>query len=350
MNELWGAMPSMPVLVGLLLLVIAIPCCILFIFVFAKLGIYWFQAYMCGADISIASLIAISLLRLDVGTIVNAKIIARQAGLRIDHSEGGMTTSRLLTHALAGGSIMDVVTSLVLAQRAGIDLDFDRAACVDLTGRDLLQAIQTSISPKVIQCPSDSDHPDMLLSAVAKDGVELRVRAKITVRTNMHQLVGGATDATIVARVGQMIISAIGSADSHTEILASPSLILSAARTRHLDQDTAYAMVSIDIAQLVVGKNIGASLRIDQAQADMRIATARAEIRRANAVALTQEMSAKIAQRRVELVRAEALIAAALAYAIREPKSLYTTNPNNIYPRAWNESTDQTDDDKRTAS
>ncbi len=294
---------------------VAIVIALAFVAVFAKWGSYWLQAYMSGADVSMKSLIVMSLLRIEHRLIVTAKVMARQAGLSIDRRTG-MSTERLQAHHLAGGDVMNVVQAQIAAHRAGIDLDFDRAAAIDLAGRDVLQAVQTSVSPKVIHCPSGKNGNDTL-SAVAKNGVELRVGARVTVRTNLDQLIGGATEETIIARVGQGIITAIGSAESHTDVLAMPSRISKGALTNGLDTNTAFEIVSIDIYDIDVGENIGARLQSDQAAADMRIARAEAEGRRAEAVALEQQMKANVTLKRSEFVLAEAEIPAALSDAFR---------------------------------
>ncbi len=304
-------------LLGLLL--IAVVAGLLIVFAFAKWGSFWLQAYMSGADVSMKSLIVMSLLKIDHRLIVIPKIMGRQAGLRIDH-EGGMSTARLQAHHLAGGDVMKVVRAIIAAQRAGIDLDFDRAAAIDLAGRDVLLAVQTSVSPKVIHCPSQDGHGKKSLSAVAKNGVELLVGARVTVRTNLDQLIGGATEETIIARVGQGIVTAIGSAESHMDVLEMPSQISKGAMARGLDANTAFSIVSIDIADIDVGENIGARLQKDQADADTRIARARAEVRRAEAVAQEQQMKAKVTESRAILVLAEAEVPAALADAFREGK------------------------------
>ena len=194
---------------------------LILIAVFAKWGSFWLQAYMSGADVSMKSLIVMSFLRIEHRLIVTAKVMGRQAGLRIDR-EGGMSTDRLQAHHLAGGDVMNVVRAIIAGQRSGIDLDFDRAAAIDLAGRDVLLAVQTSVSPKVISCPPQDGENKKSLSAVAKNGVELLVGARVTVRTNLDQLIGGATEDTIIARVGQGIVSAIGSADSHMDVLEMP--------------------------------------------------------------------------------------------------------------------------------
>ncbi|KAA5541935.1 flotillin-like protein FloA [Roseiconus nitratireducens] len=300
------------VLLGILAVLIA---------VFARWGSYWIQAYMSGADVSMASLIAMSFLKIEHRLIVTAKVMARQAGLDIDR-KGGISTARLQAHQLAGGDVMNVMKAIIAAHRAGIDLNFDRAAAIDLAGRDVLLAVQTSVSPRVIRCPMEGhegtgNRTAGTLSAVAKNGVELLVSARVTVRTNLEQLIGGATEETIIARVGQGIVTSIGSADSHMDVLEMPSLISKGAMAHGLDVNTAYEIVSIDIADIDVGENIGARLQKDQADADVRVARAAAEVRRAEAVARKQQMKARVALRRAELVIAESEVPKGLAAAFR---------------------------------
>jgi len=296
--------------------VIASLVALLLVAVLAKWGSYWLQAYMSGADVSMKSLIVMSLLRIEHRLIVTAKVMGRQAGLGIER-EGGMSTARLQAHHLAGGDVMNVVRAIIAAQRAGIDLNFDRAAAIDLAGRDVLLAVQTSVSPKVISCPRQDGESKNSLSAVAKNGVELLVAARVTVRTNLDQLIGGATEETIIARVGQGIVSAIGSAYSHMDVLEMPSQISKGAMAHGLDANTAFSIVSIDIADIDVGENIGARLQKDQANADTRIARAQAEVRRAEAVAQKQKMKAKVREAQAEFVLAEAQVPAAIADAFR---------------------------------
>jgi uncharacterized protein YqfA (UPF0365 family) len=284
--------------------------------VLLRFGAIWFQAYMSGADVSVMSLIGMSFRQVKPMVIVTAKIMGKQAGLNIDR-DLGMSTARLEAHFLAGGDVMHVLRAIVAAHRAGIDLDFDRAAAVDLAGRDVLEAVRTSVSPKVIDCPDPQLSGKTKLSAVAKNGVELLVRARVTVRTNLDQLIGGATEETIIARVGQGIITAIGSAQTHMEVMEMPDRISRGVLLRGLDANTAFEIVSIDIADIDVGENIGARLQSDQAEADSRMARARAEVRRAEAIACQQEMKAKVAESRAMLVLAEARIPAALALAFR---------------------------------
>ena len=284
--------------------------------ILAHYGGLWLQAYLCGADVSLLSLIGMSLRHVKPGMIVTAKIMGRQAGLSIDRDDG-MTTARLESHFLAGGDVMRVLSAIIAAQRAGIDLDFDRAAAIDLAGRDVLEAVQTSVSPKVINCPEPRGDDRTTVSAVAKNGVELLIRARVTVRTNLRQLVGGATEETIIARVGQGIITAIGSARVHMDVLEMPDRISKGVLARGLDANTAFEIVSIDIADIDIGENIGARLQTDRADADMRMAQASAEVRRAEAMARKQQMTARVTESRAMLLRAEAEIPTEIARAFR---------------------------------
>jgi uncharacterized protein YqfA (UPF0365 family) len=214
--------------------------------------------------------------------------------------------------------VPEVIRALIAAHRADIDLTFDRAAAIDLAGRDVLDAVQTSVNPKVIDCPDQTKNRQAYLSAVARNGVELRVRARVTVRTNIKRLIGGATEETIIARVGEGIITAIGSAETHFEVLENPDRISKAVLERGLDAQTAFEIVSIDIANIEVGKNIGAHLQQEQAKADMRVASAKAEERRAQAEAREQQMRAQVAASRAQVVLAEAEVPIAMAAAFRE--------------------------------
>lgn len=286
----------------------------LFALVFAYYGALWFQAYMSGADVSLRSLIGMSFRRVNPQLIVTAKIMGFQAGLNIDRHEG-MSTARLEAHVLAGGDVMQVLRAIIAAHRAGIDLDFDRAAAIDLAGRDIFDAVRTSVSPKVIDCPEAFPGSQAKLSAFAKNGIELRVRARVTVRTNLNQLIGGATEQTIIARVGQGIVAAIGASSTHMDVLETPSRISKNVLARGLDANTAFEIVSIDIADIDVGENVGARLQADQADADVRVARARAEVRRADAIAREQEMKARVAESRAVFVLAEAQVPAALGQA-----------------------------------
>jgi uncharacterized protein YqfA (UPF0365 family) len=281
-----------------------------------KFGALWFQAYMSSADVTLASLIGMSLRQVKPSLIVMAKIMGSQAGLSIDRRDG-MSTARLEAHYLAGGNVKNVVLAIIAAHRARIDLDFDRAAAIDLAGRDVLEAVRTSVYPKVIDCPAPQAGVARTLSAIAKNGVELRIRARVTVRTNLAQLIGGATEETIIARVGEGIVTAIGSSLSHMDVMEMPDRISKSVLARGLDSNTAFEIVSIDIADIDVGQNVGARLQSDQAEADVRVARALAEQRRAEAVAVGQEMRAKVVQNRARLVLAEADVPRAMAEAFR---------------------------------
>lgn len=279
-------------------------------------GKLWFQAFMSKADIKLLSLVGMGFRQVNPRVIVSAKIRAGQAGLDINERDG-ISTDRLEAHYLAGGNVLNVIHAIIAAHRAGIDLDFDRAVAIDLAGRDVLAAVQTSVDPKVIDCPDKERSGKSTLSAIARNGVELKISAKVTVRTNLEQLIGGATEETIIARVGESIISSVGSSDDHLAVLENPDLITKAVLDRGLDAQTAFAIVSIDIADIDVGENIGARLQADQAEADTRVARAEAESRRAEAVATEQEMKAKVASNRSEVVLAEAEVPLAMAEAFR---------------------------------
>ncbi len=280
-------------------------------------GKLWLQALMSNASVSIWSLVRMSLCQVNSRVIVEAKIMAMQAGVGTDPTTG-VTTRRLEAHYLAGGNVPRVITAIVAAHRADIDLDFDQAAAIDLAGRDVLDAVRTSVDPKVIDCPDPDKSPKTTLSAVAKNGVELRVRARVTVRTNIRQLIGGATEETIIARVGEGIITAIGSAEDHLAVMENPDRISKAVLDRGLDAHTAFEIVSIDIADIDIGENIGARLQADQAEADTRRHQAFAEQRRADAIATEQENKAAVANNRAAVVLAEAEVPLAMAEAFRK--------------------------------
>jgi uncharacterized protein YqfA (UPF0365 family) len=279
-------------------------------------GTFWIQAYMSGADVRLVNLIGMSLRGVDPALIIKAKIMGKQAGLNIDR-EHGMTTERLEAHTLAGGNVPNVLRAIIAADRAGISLGFDRAAAMDLAGRDILDAVRTSVSPKVIDCPNPAFSDRDMLSAMAKNGIELLVRVRVTVRTNLDKLIGGATEETIIARVGQGIISAIASSNTHMEVLETPDRISKLVLAQGLDSSTAFEIVSIDSADIGIGKNIAARLQSDNAEAETLTAQAKAESRRAEAVAVEQEMKALVIYRRSQLILAEAAIPSALATALR---------------------------------
>jgi len=266
----------------------------------------WLRARFNNAPVSFFELVGMKLRRVDVNQVVNARIKAVQAGLKVSIEE-------LESHYLAGGNVMNVIEAYISASRAGISLDFGRACSIDLAGRDVKDAVQTSVLPKVIECPGGGRK----VAAVAKDGIQLLASARVTVRTNIERLIGGATEETIIARVGQGIVTTIGSAESHEEILKSPAKISQVVLDKGLDVGTAYEILSIDISDVDIGVNVGAQLQYDQAQADMRVAQARAEERRAMAVAEEQENRAKVVEMKAELLAAEALVPVAVAEAFR---------------------------------
>ena len=274
---------------------------------------WWIQSFLTGARVRLWDLIGMTFRKVRPSIIVPSKIMAVQAGL----TDPEMTTTALEAHYLAGGRVPNVVQALVAAHKAKtIALSFREAAAIDLAGRDVLEAVRTSVNPKVIDCPAKGG-ARRSLDAVAKDGIQLKVRARVTVRSNLQRLIGGATEETIIARVGEGIVSAIGSADDHKAVLENPDVISKAVLARRLDSQTAFEIVSIDIADIDVGDNIGASLRADQAEADMRVANAAAEGKRAMAVAKEQENQATIEQSRAKLVEAEAEVPKAMADSFR---------------------------------
>ncbi|MCG8448571.1 MAG: flotillin-like protein FloA [Pirellulales bacterium] len=295
----------------------ALVVAIVFFAIFARYARLWIQSVTTGAGIGIFDLLRMTFRKVNPTVIVRSKIMAVQAGF--DESEG-LTTKALEAHYLAGGNVPLVVRSMIAAGKAKIiDLAFKQATAIDLAGRNILEAVQTSVYPRVIDCPSRESKRSSL-DAVAKDGIQLKVRARVTVRANLEQLIGGATEETIVARVGEGIVSAIGSAETHAHVLENPDTISKAVLARKLDSQTAFEIVSIDIADIDVGDNIGARLQADQAEADTRVARARAEGRRAMAVSQEQEQFAKMEENRSLLVAAEAEVPRAMAEAFRSGK------------------------------
>ena len=269
----------------------------------------WFQALLSKARVSIADLIGMRFRKVDGRVIVLSRIRAVKAGLPI-------TTAQLEEHYLAGGRITNVVSALIAAQKANIDLDWNTATAIDLAGRDILDAVNTSVNPKVIDCPNPMQGRTTI-DAVAKDGIQLKARARVTVRTNLGRLVGGATEDTVIARVGEGIVSSIGSADSHKQVLENPDRISKAVMARGLDAGTAFEILSIDIADVDVGENIGAKLQADQATADTKRFQAEAEQRRAMAMAQEQEYKAEVQKNKALVVLAEAEVPKAMADAFR---------------------------------
>ena len=277
----------------------------------------WIQSITTGASIGILDLLGMTFRKVNPTVIVRSKIMAVQAGLTDD---SGITSKALEAHYLAGGNVPLVIRAIIAAQKAKIvDLNFKLATAIDLAGRNALEAVQTSVYPKVIDCPGRNSGRETL-EAVAKNGIQLKVKARVTVRANIHQLIGGATEETIIARVGEGIVSAIGSSETHLEVLENPDRISKAVLARRLDSQTAFEIVSIDIADIDVGDNVGARLQADQAEADTRVARANAEGRRAMAVAQEQEMIAGIEESRAKVVEAEAQVPKAIAQAFRDGK------------------------------
>jgi len=280
--------------------------------VFVKYFKLWLQAYVTRARVSLLSLIAMSFRKVNARAIVDSKIMAVQAGLP------AIPTQALEAHYLAGGNVRRVIEALIVAHRAKIDLDWETASAIDLAGRNVLEAVKMSVDPKVIDCPDPRRSGGRsTLDGVAKNGIQLRAKARVTVRTNLAQLIGGATEETVIARVGEGIVSAIGSCESHKDVLANPMLIAKAVLDKSLDSQTAFEIVSIDIADIDVGDNVGARLQADQAEADVRVARAKAEERRARAVAQEQEMKALTAENRAKVVLAEAAVPLAMAEAYK---------------------------------
>ena len=273
----------------------------------------WVQSYFSSAGIGLFDMVAMSFKRVNPTVIVRSKIMAVQAGMG---DSSGVTCQALEAHYLAGGRVPLVVQALIAANKAKItELDFKLAAAIDLAGRNVREAVQTSVYPKVIDCPGKNSGRESL-DAVAKNGIQLKVKARVTVRTNLYQLIGGATEETIIARVGEGIVSAIGSAEKHSDVLENPDVISKTVLGRRLDANTAFEIVSIDIADIDVGANIGARLQADQAEADTRVARANAEGRRAMAVAREQEMIAAIEESRAGVVEAEAEVPKAVAESL----------------------------------
>ena len=300
---------TVAVIFGTLFLVLML---LVFFAVFARFARLWIQAKTTRASIGFPDLVGMWFRKVNPSVIVRSKIMAVQAGLG---DKTGITSKALEAHYLAGGRVPQVVRAIIAAHKAKmVELDFKLATAIDLAGRDVLDAVQTSVYPKVIDCPARGSAKDSL-DAIAKDGIQLKVKARVTVRANLQQLIGGATEETIIARVGEGIVSAIGSAATHGEVLENPDRISKAVLARRLDSQTAFEIVSIDIADIDVGDNIGARLQADRAEADTRVARAKAEERRAMAAAQEQENLAQIEQSRAKVVEAQADVPAAIAEA-----------------------------------
>ncbi len=279
----------------------------------------WVRARLAGAEVGVFELVGMRLRGVPYSVIVDAKIAATKAGLPLE-------IDRLDAHFLAGGNVVQTVQALIAAQKAGLELDWNHACAIDIatrgTNKSVLEAVLTSVSPKVIDCPNPASGR-VTIDAVAKDGIQVKVKARVTVRTSLSRVVGGAQEETIVARVGEGIVTTIGSADSYKHVLENPDRISKTVLSRGLDDGTAYQIISIDIADVDVGDNVGAMLQEAQAQANKNMAQAQAEIRRAAAVALEQEMRARVEEMRARVVEAEAKVPEALAEALRSGKIGY---------------------------
>ena len=302
-------MESLPLIGVLVILLVGF---VLFLILFKFFGL-WFRARLANAPVALGKLVGMSLRKVPVGLIVDSRITAVKAGLDIP-------SDPLEAHYLAGGDVGHVILALIAADKAGISLDFNRACAIDLatkgTGKTVLEAVRTSINPKVIDCPN----PTMgraTIDGVAQDGIGVKVKARVTVRSHLDRFVGGATEETIIARVGEGIVSSIGSASSYKDVLENPDRISKTVLAKGLDSGTAFEILSIDIADVDVGENIGAKLQAEQADADKRVAQAKAEVRRAAAVAVEQEMRAKTQEQRAKVVEAEAQVPQAMADAFR---------------------------------
>ncbi len=287
---------------SILLIILGIVALIMLYFVGTAISL-WIQALVSGARVGLFSIVFMRFRKVPPKLIVNAKIMAVKAGIEI-------STNDFESHMLAGGDVMRVVQALIAADKANIDLVFNRAAAIDLAGRNVLEAVQMSVNPKVIETP--------LVAAMAKDGIQLKALSRVTVRANIDRLVGGAGEETILARVGEGIVTTIGSAETHKAVLENPDMISKTVLSKGLDSGTAYEILSIDIADVDVGKNIGAELETDRAEADKKIAQAKAEERRAMAYAVEQEMKAKVQAMRAKVVEAEAKVPLAMAEAFRK--------------------------------
>ncbi len=298
MNAIW----VVAAIIGIILLAI------IFI-VFLSFIRLWIQCFLTGAKIGIWDLVGMKLRNVDYGMVVRQKIALVQAGTKVANQD-------LEAHFLARGNVPKTATAVIAAHKAGIDLPWRVAAAIDLAGRDILDAVKTSVNPKVIDCP-DPAKGRPTLDGVCKNGIQLKARARVTVRTKLDRLVGGATEETIIARVGEGIVKAIGGAEHHTDVLANPNMISQAVLKNSLDSQTAFEIVSIDVAEIDVGENIGAILQANQAKADLQVAQAQAEKRRAAAVAQEQEMKARVEENRARVVEAEAQVPLAISEAFR---------------------------------
>jgi uncharacterized protein YqfA (UPF0365 family) len=295
---------------GIIAIVAVVVVCLFVLALVGQVFSLWLQAFMSGAGVRITDLIGMRFRKVDARAIVMSKIRAVKAGLQ------DVSTNDLETHYLAGGRVQNVISSLIAADRARIDMIFKTACAIDLAGRDVLEAVHTSVNPKVIDCPNPASGKHSI-EAVAKDGIQLKARARVTVRTNIERLVGGATEETIIARVGEGIVTSIGSAETYKVVLENPDVISKRVLEKGLDAGTAFEILSIDIADVDVGVNVGAQLQADQAEADKRRFQAEAEKRAAMARAREAEMTALVEENKAKVVEAEATVPLAIAEAFR---------------------------------
>jgi uncharacterized protein YqfA (UPF0365 family) len=311
MNLYLAEFPSGTVTIGVLIIVTIILLVVAAV-ILSFISIY-IRALTSGAKVKFTELVALRLRRVPVGLIVDNRITAVKSGMNLSIDD-------LSTHYMAGGNVEMVVQALIAARKAGIHLEFDKACAIDLatkgTGKTVLEAVKTSVNPKVIDCPNPASGK-VTIDGVAKDGIVIKAKARVTVRTNLDRFVGGATEETIIARVGEGIVTTIGSASSYKDVLESPDRISKTVLDKALDSNTAFAILSIDIADVAVGENVGAKLQAEQAEANKLIAQAQAEVRRAAAVALEQEMLARVQEMRARVVEAEAQVPMAMADAFR---------------------------------
>ena len=314
MNTIFAQSGGFPITLNLLLYGIGAVILLVVIILVLNFGMIYIRALFSGAKVTITELIALRLRSVPVGLMVDSRITAVKSGLPL-------TIDDLSTHFLAGGNVQMVVLALIAAKKAAIHLPFDRACAIDLatkgTGKTVLEAVKTSVNPKVIDCPAQNAGKNTI-DAVAKDGIVIRAKARVTVRTNLDRFVGGATEETIIARVGEGIVSTIGSSSTYKEVLENPDRISKTVLDKALDSNTAFEILSIDIADVDVGENVGAKLQAEQAEANKLIAQAQAEVRRAAAVATEQEMIARVSEMRARVVEAEAKIPIAIAGAFEK--------------------------------
>ncbi len=297
-----------------ILSIVAVIAVLVFLVIFISFASVYIRAMVAGAPVGLMELISMKLQRVQISLIVDNRINAVKAGIPL-------SVDQLIAHYQAGGNVTQVVRALIASEKASLALDFNRAAAIDLatqqSGKSVFEAVMTSVNPRVINCPNQTQEGRATIDAVAKDGIQLKVKARVTVRTHLERFVGGATEETIIARVGEGIVTTIGSAGSYKEVLENPDMISKRCLEKGLDSGSAFEILSIDVADVDVGENVGAKLQAEQAEADKRVAQARAEVRRSTAVALEQEMKARTQEMRAKVVESEAEVPRALAEAFR---------------------------------